>query len=416
LKWAVDAGLPLIAVRTTDRMNSKKVIEFVTKRKVVPLGDVLKEGKILLPGEKTKVVLVANTQKALLPDLELMYRMALAAEFSILCLRFKDEIPEEFFDAGMLPTPRELVFKTLADVLPEKEVAEIIPALGGMTLREVGEAVRLTMARDGSVSHQGLMVTRKSLFSAVRGISLVDTNMPLYWPQNDIASFVKGNKGFFLEAPDPRLRPRGLLLKGVPGTGKTAGAKYIATQWGVPLYRMDATVQNKYVGQSEANFATALMQVDQEEPCVLLVDEVEKLFHSSGTDSSGVTGKMLGQFLWWLQEHQSRVFTVMTCNNERIIPPELYRAGRVDAQVVFSGLKQSEAIKFAEALVDTFQFEIKSADPYKLAADQLKSVFNAPKTWNKAAGVDNEPELAHAFIAKLVNDVMKAVLSKEALK
>ena len=154
----------------------------------------------------------------------------------------------EWFDAGPLPTPKPLVVKTLEKVMKPELVELLMPALGGLTIREIGEVVRLTMARDKTATHAGLLTTRKQLFHGSRGISIIDTNTPLYWPQEEVGSFVKSNKQFFLEASDPRLRPRGIMFKGVPGTGKSMGAKYIAREWGVPLYRLDATVQSKWVG------------------------------------------------------------------------------------------------------------------------------------------------------------------------
>jgi hypothetical protein len=174
-------------------------------------------------------------------------------------------------NAGVLPTPKDLILKTLEQVMDKEKCLPLLPALGGLSLREVGEVARLTHARDKTCTPAGLMKTRKSLFHGAKGITLVDTTSPLYWPRPEVAEYVKSNKNMFLDAPDPRLRPRGLLFKGTPGCGKTEGSRWIASQWGCPLYRLDATVQSKYVGESESFLQAALNQVSHEEPCVFLI-------------------------------------------------------------------------------------------------------------------------------------------------
>jgi hypothetical protein len=124
--------------------------------------------------------------------------------------------------------------------------------------------------------------------------------------------------------------PRGVLLVGVPGCGKSMSAKAIAVQWRLPLYRLDlAAILGQYVGQSESRLREALETADQVAPCVLWIDEIEKGL-AGQNDSTGVGKRMLGQFLFWLQESKSRVFVVATSNDVRSLPPELLRKGRFD--------------------------------------------------------------------------------------
>jgi SpoVK/Ycf46/Vps4 family AAA+-type ATPase len=125
--------------------------------------------------------------------------------------------------------------------------------------------------------------------------------------------------------------PRGVLLVGVPGCGKSLSAKAIASDWQLPLYRLDiASVLGNYVGQSESRFREALATADAVAPCVLWIDEIEKGLAGSGTDSTGVTTRLVGQFLYWLQESPARVFVVATANDVRALPQELLRSGRFD--------------------------------------------------------------------------------------
>jgi hypothetical protein len=124
--------------------------------------------------------------------------------------------------------------------------------------------------------------------------------------------------------------PRGVLLVGVPGCGKSLSAKAIASAWQLPLYRLDfATILGQYVGQSETRFREALDTADRVAPCVLWIDEIEKGL-AGQHDSTGVSRRLIGQFLFWLQESSSRVFIVATSNDVRSLPPELLRKGRFD--------------------------------------------------------------------------------------
>nr|WP_313777374.1 AAA family ATPase [Mycobacterium sp.] len=142
-----------------------------------------------------------------------------------------------------------------------------------------------------------------------------------------------------------RLRPpRGVLLVGVPGCGKSLSAKMVAAEWRFPLYRLDmATVLGMYVGQSEGRLREALDMASRVAPCVLWIDEIEKALAGGGAggDSSGTTRRMIGQFLYWLQESRSKVFVVATANDVSSLPPELLRKGRFD-ELFFVDLPDSE--------------------------------------------------------------------------
>ena len=124
--------------------------------------------------------------------------------------------------------------------------------------------------------------------------------------------------------------PRGILLVGVPGCGKSLSAKVIANTWELPLYRLDfATVQGMYVGQSEKQLRDALETAEHVSPCILWIDEIEKGLVTSMGDS-GVTTRMVGQFLFWLQECEKEVFVIATANDVTKLPAELLRKGRFD--------------------------------------------------------------------------------------
>lgn len=129
--------------------------------------------------------------------------------------------------------------------------------------------------------------------------------------------------------------PKGMVLVGPPGTGKSLVAKAIAGELGVPLVRMDfGRVFSSFVGSSEQRIRTALRQVEAMSPCVLFCDEIDKGLGgiaSGGGSDSGVSMRVLGSFLTWLQDCEYPVFTMVTANNIDGLPPELMRRGRFDA-------------------------------------------------------------------------------------
>lgn len=137
--------------------------------------------------------------------------------------------------------------------------------------------------------------------------------------------------------------PRGILLVGVPGCGKSLSAKSISAKWKLPLYRLDfATVQGSYVGQSEQQLKDALTTAENVSPCILWIDEIEKgLSGASSSNDGGVSTRMVGQFLFWLQECKKQVFVVATANNVSMLPSELLRRGRFD-ELFFVDLPTAE--------------------------------------------------------------------------
>lgn len=142
--------------------------------------------------------------------------------------------------------------------------------------------------------------------------------------------------------------PKGILLAGVPGCGKSLSAKMVAKEWNLPLFRFDiGSVYDKWVGESEKKMKEALQFIDNVSPCVVWIDEIEKAL--SVSDSGNDTGKrVLGQFLFWLQESNSRVFLVATANDISLLPFELFRKGRF-SEIFFIDLPNKQERKAAIA-------------------------------------------------------------------
>ncbi len=137
--------------------------------------------------------------------------------------------------------------------------------------------------------------------------------------------------------------PKGILLVGVPGGGKSLCAKAVATEWTLPLLKLDpSSLYNKYIGETEKNFRRAMDTAERMAPVVLWIDEIEKAFAEGGSQDGGVSTRVLGTFLSWMQERKGDVFIVATANDVSRLPPELLRKGRFD-EVFFVDLPDDDA-------------------------------------------------------------------------
>ncbi len=136
--------------------------------------------------------------------------------------------------------------------------------------------------------------------------------------------------------------PKGILLLGIPGSGKSLCAKAVAMEWGLPLLRMDpARLYNKYIGESEKNYGRAMETAEKLAPVVLWIDEIEKAFPPGDSEDSGVSQRVLGSFLTWMQERRGDVFVTATANDIDRLPPEFLRKGRFD-EIFFVDLPARE--------------------------------------------------------------------------
>ena len=128
-------------------------------------------------------------------------------------------------------------------------------------------------------------------------------------------------------------KPKGILIAGLPGCGKSLSVKAAASLFAIPLIQLDmGRLMGKYVGESEANLRRAIKQADAIAPCILWLDELEKAFAGAGGQgvNAELTTRLMGTFLTWLQEKKSLSFVIATLNTIKNIPPEFLRRGRFD--------------------------------------------------------------------------------------
>lgn len=230
----------------------------------------------------------------------------------------------------------------------------MVDAALGMTSMEADLAFCLAAVKDDlgenapyTVSSEKEQIIRKS--------GILD-----YFPTNENLKDVGGmevlkdwlfkrQKAYEKKARDFGLQePKGLLLLGVPGCGKSLTAKTIAASWKMPLLRLDiGKVFQGLVGSSEDNIRKAIATAEAVAPCVLWIDEIEKGLsgvQSSGATDGGVTSRIFSTILTWMQEKTSPVFIVATANNINLLPPELLRKGRFD-EIFFVDLPNREERK-----------------------------------------------------------------------
>jgi SpoVK/Ycf46/Vps4 family AAA+-type ATPase len=129
--------------------------------------------------------------------------------------------------------------------------------------------------------------------------------------------------------------PHGVIILGVQGCGKSLCARAVAGEWQLPLVKFDtAAVYDKFIGETEKRIRKVFEVAEGLAPCVLWIDELEKVFAGSGPDSAsadaGVSSRLLASFLSWMQDRKAPVFVAATCNNVTVLPPELIRKGRFD--------------------------------------------------------------------------------------
>ncbi len=276
---------------------------------------------------------------------------------------------------------RELSIKMPVKVeLTAEERTRLVNNLVGLTLTEAEKVVTKLIMEDGTIRAADV----KRVSAAKRQVVEQDGLLE-YWPAEESLGQVAGLTGLKTwlakrraVVHDPQRAaqfglgfPRGVLLLGVPGCGKSLCAKAIASEWGLPLLKLDpANLYDKYIGDSEKNFKRAMRTAERMAPIVLWIDELEKAFASSGGDEDGgVSKRVFGTFLSWLQERKGDVFVTATSNDIAKLPPEFIRKGRFD-EVFFVDLPKPEA----RAEIFRIHLKKRNQDPGRFDLARLAAV------------------------------------------
>jgi len=245
------------------------------------------------------------------------------------------------FDDLLRHIVRDLAQRQRIEVdLTGEERATLLNHLAGLTLMEAEKILTKAIVEDGRLALDDIQHVIDAKRSVVEREGLLE-----YYPFEETVTPVADlerlrawlDKRKAVVAEPLRARefglpfPRGVLLLGVPGCGKSLCAKAVAMEWKLPLLKLDtSTLYNKFIGETEKNFKRAMRTAENMAPVVLWIDEIEKAFASGGGEDGGVSQRVLGSFLSWMQERTGDVFVVATANNIDRLPTEFLRKGRFD--------------------------------------------------------------------------------------
>ena len=223
---------------------------------------------------------------------------------------------------------------------------ELVRAAQGLSLERIKRVLTKAIASNGKLEPDDVELVLEEKRSSIRQTQILD-----YYPATEQISDIGGldnlkswllrRGGAFSEQARAYglPNPRGLLLVGIQGTGKSLTAKAIAHHWHLPLLRLDVgRLFAGLVGESESRTRQTVELAEALAPCILWIDEIDKGFAGlDGKGDSGTTSRVFGTFITWLAEKKSPVFVVATANNIRALPPEMLRKGRFD-EIFFVGL------------------------------------------------------------------------------
>ena len=276
------------------------------------------------------------------------------------------------------------------------EYHAIIRNLRGLSARQARQVVRDAVCDDNRLDAQDLntMLAEKRRLVAGDGL-LQYVQSPVgideigglrrlkFWLEQRKESLCDEAGKFGIEAP------RGMLMLGVQGAGKSLAAKAVATAWHRPLLRMDVgALYDKFIGESERRLRDALRQAEMMAPIILWIDEIEKAFASAAAQSAdgGLSKRMFGALLTWMQERTAPVFVVATANDIDALPPELLR-GAVRRDFLWVDLPDADA----RSMIFAIHLKKRGRDPKKFDLDRL----------SKAAEGFSGAEIEQAILAGL---------------
>jgi len=403
LVWYMDSGFPILYINSFEELDKTKEIILASKQVArnvrewsyangftmykngeqvdvdrtvsdIPLSQVLQN---LMDGtiDLTNTTLLLKDAHLFFDDIrtitllkELVNRINSGLDVTIIFLSPVLQIPtelEKFVTIVDVDYPNfseirsEIIGYIEAKNIPKVEnalVDKLAMALKGLTKFEIRNLLSLSSQDDAKLTEDSLklifeqkkqLIMKSGILEMVKVKETIDDiggleNMKAWLKKK--AKVIKNiNKAAEFRVDNPK----GVLIAGVPGCGKSLNAKAAAAMFEVPLLRMDmGRLMGKYVGESEGNLRKAIALAEAIAPCVLWIDELEKAFAGIGKGQGGseVTTRLFGNFLTWMQEKESPVFVMATANNITDLPPELMRKGRFD-EIFFVDLPKPEERK-----------------------------------------------------------------------
>lgn len=309
--------------------------------------------------------------------------------------------------------------RTLRKTLDPAGVDSVINNLRGLTEEEADRAIsQALVTRYGLVPETvtDVLEAKKDLLQHSGMLEFVDAseNMATVGGLENLKAWLAQRRGSWEDsARQFGLEPaRGVIILGVQGCGKSLCARAIAGEWKLPLVKFDtAAIYDKYIGETEKRIQKVFRVAEGLAPCVLWIDELEKVFAGSGPDSAsvdaGVSSRILASFLSWMQDRRAPVFVAATCNNVTVLPPELIRKGRFDELFFVDLPKQAEREQ-----IFAIQLKRRSRNP---ADFDLRQVAVAARGFSGAevdAAVQSALYAAFSSKQTLTTQILLDVLSK----
>lgn len=301
---------------------------------------------------------------------------------------------------------RGFVKDNLNQQVDERLIEEFALAFKGLTEFEILNLLALSYADDGDLTRKDLRLIFDQKQQMIKKAGILEM-IPLKETIDDIGG-LENLKAWFIKKAKVYKNmnnakkygvdmPKGVLIAGVPGCGKSLNAKAAANLFEVPLLRLDmGRLMGKYVGESESNLRNAIALAEAISPCVLWIDELEKAFAGIGDSGGGaeVTTRLFGNFLTWMQEKDSPTFVVATANDITQLPPELLRKGRFD-EIFYVGLPNKEERE------KIFNIHIKKRRPQDLKNIRVKELVSITEGFS---GADIEGVVKDAIESAFAED------------
>ena len=249
-----------------------------------------------------------------------------------------DYLGEEEIRAEIRDFVKELEIKE-----PQQELMDkLVMTLRGLTGTEIFNILELAVTDGNTLDYTDLPLIREQKQQMIKKSGLLEMihvkeRMEDIGGLEVLKEWLQKKAGIFANVKKANdfgvITPKGVLIVGMPGCGKSLAAKAASKAFDIPLLRLDmGRLMGKYVGESEGNMRRAIQLTEASSPCILWIDEMEKAFAGIGSSGSGseVTMRLFGNFLTWMQEKESMVFVIATANDITKLPPELLRKGRFD--------------------------------------------------------------------------------------
>ena len=338
-------------------------VDFETKGKEETISDLYGFLDILYSeGIKTNVfLLIKNAEEEMKDAKNIAYIKKIAEKrysspdynFTIIVVNETETVPKELEKfTSILDIPNmskdeieKYILKFSKDnniKVDEKDIGEVAISLKGLTKLEIDHVLNMIIESKNNISISGRDIIIKEKGQIIKKSSILEIidfkeKIEDIGGLEGLKEWLKSKAQVFRRLDEAKKfgvdTPKGVLLVGMPGCGKSLAAKASARLFNVPLLRLDiGRLLGKYVGESEHNMRVALKTAESISPCILWIDEIEKAFAGINQDggASDITKRLFGQFLTWLQEKENTVFVVATANDITAFPPEFLRKGRFD--------------------------------------------------------------------------------------